>query len=175
MPYIILFCILLGLVLLWQSTRQRRAAGLPGGQVVYADTSHWAPVEKPLYAPNLGLTGKPDYLVQQGEYLIPVEVKSTSSPYQDPFDAHIYQLAAYCLLVAHVYKRRPPHGILHYTPPSGPSRTFAIPFTPELEADVLSLITEIQGQSLHAEISRSHTSPARCAHCGYHSICDQAL
>jgi len=91
MPWIILLCLLTAIYLLWQSTRQRKAAGLPSGSVVYTDTSQWMPVERPLYAPELGLTGKPDYLVQHGEQLIPVEVKSSRNPQQAPYQAHIYQ------------------------------------------------------------------------------------
>ena len=59
--------LVLGLFLLMQAARRRKATGLPGGEVIYADTSQWAPPEKPLYDPHVGLAGKPDYLVKQGE------------------------------------------------------------------------------------------------------------
>src|SRR5512143_3917371 len=89
-----IFLILTALVLFWLAARRRKAAGLPAGRIIYADTSSWGPVEEPLYDPTLGLTGRPDYIVQQGERWIPVEVKS-SRVSEAPFDSHIFQLAAY--------------------------------------------------------------------------------
>jgi CRISPR-associated exonuclease Cas4 len=161
--------VLLALILLWLSTRQRRAAGLPGGRVIYADTNRWGPLEKPLYDPLLDLTGKPDYLVEQGDRLIPVEVKSRRIS-QAPYDSHIYQVAAYCLLVQRVFGKRPPYGILHYA-----NRTFAIDYTPEMESALLELLAEMRVQERRREVDRSHESPRRCLRCGYRSICDQAL
>ena len=35
--------------------------------VVYTDTGGWSRVERPLFSSGLQLTGKPDYLVQQGK------------------------------------------------------------------------------------------------------------
>ena len=64
--YLALLILLFGIALLWQSNRQRKQAGLPGGRVVYTDTRAWGTVEKALYDHSLGLTGKPDYLVQNG-------------------------------------------------------------------------------------------------------------
>lgn len=161
--------VFLALALLWLARRQQRLTGLPKGQIIYADTRGWLAVEAPFYDPNLGLTGRPDYLVRQGEQVIPVEVKSTRTP-QKPYDTHIYQLAAYCLLVEHAYHVRPPYGILHY-----PDRTFRIDFTQKLEAAVRTLLEDIRTQDYLAEPSRSHDSPARCRNCGFHSICDQRL
>jgi CRISPR-associated exonuclease Cas4 len=115
------------------------------------------------------LTGRPDYLVERGGSLIPVEVKS-SRVYETPFDEHVYQLAAYCLLVQQVYEKRPPYGILHY-----PDRTFEIDYTPDLEMGLLDLLAEIRRQERKDEVPRSHESPARCNKCGFRSLCDQRL
>ena len=164
---IVLFII--ALILLWQVRRRQKEIGLPAGRVIYADTRRWGAVEEPLYNARLGLTGKPDYLVQQGDQFIPVEVKS-SHVGSAPYDAHIFQLAAYCLLVESTYQERPPYGILHY-----PNRTFAIDYTIELETALLDLLEEIRAQDRRKEIQRSHDSPARCSRCGYRSICEQAL
>ncbi len=164
---IVLFII--ALILLWQARRRQKEIGLPAGRVIYADTSRWGAVEEPLYNAQLGLAGKPDYLIQQGDQFIPVEVKS-SRVGSAPYDAHIFQLAAYCLLVESTYQERPAYGILHY-----PNRTFAIDYTIELETALLDLLEEIRDQDRRKEIQRSHDSPARCNRCGYRSICEQAL
>lgn len=166
--------LLLACLLLWFATRQRKAAGLPGGRIIYADTSRWGAVDKPLYAADVGLTGKPDYLVKQGNAIIPVEVKTSRSG-QAPFDSHIYQLAAYCILVEHSFGQRPPYGILHYSDGKNPGRTYAIDFTRSLEMAVLDTISEIQAISLRKGVDRSHAIPARCTRCGFRHTCDQHL
>jgi len=164
-----LILLVLALILFWQASRQRKSAGLPGGKVVYSDTKDWGPVEKPFYDPMLGLTGKPDYVVQNGDQLIPVEVKS-SRVTGSPYDAHIYQLAAYCYLVERETGKRPQYGILHY-----PTRTFRVDYTEELETALLELIAEIRYQERRTIVNRSHEAPQRCTHCGYQETCTQSL
>jgi CRISPR-associated exonuclease Cas4 len=171
LPLILLAGILfLGAVLLLVLARKsRQASGLPSGRVVYSDTSLWQRVETPLFDPHTGLAGRPDYLVQQQGELIPVEVKSTATP-ERPYDSHIYQLAAYCRLVEATYGTRPSQGLLHY-----PGRTFALDYTAGLEASLLELLEEMRRCDSDKSASRSHDTPARCASCGYRSICDQKL
>ena len=65
MIYIALVLLFLAILFFWQSNRQRQAAGLPDGRVIYTDTRGWGKLEKPLFNQALGLTGKPDYLIQQ--------------------------------------------------------------------------------------------------------------
>jgi len=162
------FLFLAALLLFLLASRQQKAAGLPGGRVVYADASRWGAVEKPLYDPVIGLTGKPDYLVEQDNATIPVEVKSTRT--EAPYDSHIYQLAAYCRLVHSVTGQRPPYGLLKY-----PNRVFAIDYTPALEEALLDIISEMQSHNTRQEQPRSHDSPRRCARCGYRLACDQKI
>src|SRR5687767_15680379 len=102
MLYIALTLVFLAIVFFWQSNRQRKAAGLPGGRVIYTDTRAWGKLEKPLFYQALGLTGKPDYLIQQNGQIIPVEVKSGRAP-ESPYDSHMYELASYGLRGEKVY------------------------------------------------------------------------
>jgi CRISPR-associated exonuclease Cas4 len=169
MLYASLLLFLLALVILWYSTRQRQQAGLPGGRIIYTDTRGWGKLERPLYDQALGLTGKPDYLVQQKGQIIPVEVKTGRAP-DAPYDSHIYQLAAYCLLVEKTYGKRPPYGIVHYS-----DRDFAVDFTPELEASLLDLLAEMRRDEARKDVDRSHEQAARCARCGFRRICDRRL
>jgi len=164
-----LLLILFALALLWVAARRRKAAGLPAGKVVYSDTGQGSRVEKPLFDPISGLVGKPDYLVEQDGVFIPVEVKSSYAP-AEPYDSHVFQLAAYCLLVLRAYGKRPPHGLLRYR-----NRTFEIDFSAELEASLLDRLAEIRQQEKVGEANRSHQSPARCAACGYRQVCNQRL
>ena len=160
----------LAFVALWTASRQRKAAGLPEGRVVAADMGSWKRLEKPLYDPTTGLTGRPDYVVEQGGHWIPVEVKSGWSP-PEPHESHVFQLAAYCLLVEHTYGSRPSHGILHYR-----NRTFEIDYTATLESELIGLLDEIRLQAgKRTAASRSHNEAGRCQHCGYRKACDQKL
>ena len=102
MLFLAFLFIALAILLFWLAKREQNAAGLPQGRVIYADTSRWSPVESPLYDARSGLTGRPDYLVDDGDYIIPVEVKS-SQIHARPYDSHIFQLAAYCRLVERTY------------------------------------------------------------------------
>lgn len=162
--------VVLAFAALWISARQRKAAGVPEGRLIASDTGSWKRLEKPLYDPETGLTGRPDYVVQQGEQIIPVEVKSGWAP-PEPHESHLFQLAAYCLLVERAFGRRPSHGILHYR-----NRTFAIDYTPQLENELLALLEEIRLQSARrAPAPRSHEEPGRCLRCGFRHVCDQKL
>ena len=169
MLYLSLFLLLIALLLLWRSSRQRREAGLPGGRLIYTDTRGWGKLEKPLTVVELGLTGKPDYLVNSGGTIIPIEVKSGRAP-AAPYDSHIFQLAAYCLLVEKTYGKRPPYGIIHYS-----GRDFAIDYTRELESALLDRLAEIRRDESRSDVPRSHEEPARCSKCGFRSVCDQSL
>lgn len=169
MVLIAVLLVLGGMFLLWMAGRQRRETGLPQGRVVYVDSTVWEEAPQALYDPVTNLTGKPDYLVRRGESVIPVEVKSTRVK-DAPYDGHLYQLAAYCLLVERTFGTRPPCGILHY-----PNRTFEIPYTTELEGALLALLEEMREKARKRRHPRSHEAPARCRHCGYRHICDQKL
>jgi CRISPR-associated exonuclease Cas4 len=159
----------LSLFLFWQARRKQAQIGLPSGRVIYVDDGNWNPVEQPLYDPELGLVGKPDYLVEDGENIIPVEVKS-SQIQSEPYDSHIFQLAAYCVLVERVMGKKPRYGILHYL-----NRDYAVDFTSQLEQSLIQLIKEIHSKERRKGISRSHESSARCNRCGYRGVCEQRL
>lgn len=163
--------IVLALLVWFLAARAQRATGLPAGRVVYTDAGGWGRLEKPLFSQALHLTGKPDYLVRgdRGHY-IPVEVKSSRAPAGGPYPAHIYQLAAYCALVAEAYDQRPTHGLIKYA-----DKTFSVDYTPALEAELLELLDSIRADSEADEVARSHTVPARCAACGFREVCDESL
>lgn len=169
MPYLIGLLVVLGIVLFWISTRQRQASGLPAGRLIYSDHEQWGRIESPLYDPTFNLTGKPDFILETERSLIPVEVKSGHSTHE-PYDSHIYQLAAYCLLINQTYGIKPEYGILHYS-----NQDFAIDYTPQLEESIIHLIREIHSHSKRRSLPRSHDSIARCQKCGFRTVCDQSL
>jgi CRISPR-associated exonuclease Cas4 len=146
-----------------------RRTGVPEGRIVYADPGLWGKTEKPMYDSELGLTGKPDYLVKKNNQVIPVEVKSMWAP-QTPYDSHRLQLGAYCILVDRSMNVRPPYGLLRYR-----NRTFRINFTDDFETEVIDILEDIRSHKDMEEVCRSHDHPNRCARCGYRNRCDQRL
>jgi CRISPR-associated exonuclease Cas4 len=168
MPIIILILVMMGLIILRLAKRQYALIGLPPGRVVYLDTTRWVRLQNALYDPVTGLSGKPDYLVRNGDSNIPVELKAGRAPLQ-PYPGHILQLAAYCHLAGEIYGQRPKYGIIKYA-----DKSFAIDFDSRLENQLLDVLAEMRRCEHHTP-DRSHESPRRCRACGHREICDQGL
>jgi CRISPR-associated exonuclease Cas4 len=170
LPIIALLLILIGAFVFWWGRRAQSEAGLPLGQVIYSDTSAWRSIEKPLFARAHRLTGKPDYLVQQGREIIPVEVKSAQAPGGGPRRSHVLQLAAYCLLIEETYRQRPKYGIVKYA-----DRMFAVDYTDALRNELLAVIDAMRDDIAQGTAHRSHDEATRCVHCGYRHACPERL
>ncbi|KAB8140420.1 CRISPR-associated protein Cas4 [Chloroflexia bacterium SDU3-3] len=152
---------------IWASSIRRRT-GLPWVPVRSQDVLG-RELEKPLFSRRLGLTGKPDYLLEIGGALIPVEVKpSRRSP--TPYDSDLMQLASYCLLIEETEGQPPPYGLLRYA-----QRTFRLNYTEQVREDVLALMDEMRALLDVADCARSHDESQRCRSCGFYTICDDAL
>jgi len=165
-----LLFLLIGVVALVLSRRARRKAGLPAGQVIYADTSRWKRAERPLFSRRYQLAGKPDYLVREGRAIIPVEVKSSHAPADGPREGHLLQLAAYCLLVEETEHMRPAYGIIQYA-----ERAFRVDNTAELRRTLLSTLDAMRRDLARNQSRRSHSDPSRCRRCGVRAACDERL
>jgi CRISPR-associated exonuclease Cas4 len=124
MPILVFLLFLLALFLFWQAARRQRSSGLPGGRIIYTDTHAWGKVEKPLYDAETGLTGKPDYLVEQRGRLVPVEVKTSRIP-EAPYDSHIFQLCG--RLLVQPTAKTASGGIIHYSDEQ--NAAFAVDYT----------------------------------------------
>lgn len=159
----------LGLWLLVRSAQGRREAGLPAGRVTYADMGAWDRNERALFSGQYRLTGRPDYLVRSRRDVIPVEVKSGPAPPR-PYEGHVLQLAAYCLLVEEQEGRAPPYGIVKYA-----DRAFEIDYTAGLRAHLLATLADLRYDLGQAEVDRSHDEAGRCRACSYRGRCDQRL
>lgn len=171
-----LFLIALGLILLGLVSRRRaetfrEESGLPVGRLVYADTSgqDWQRSEQPLYSATHHLVGKPDYLVETAQGIIPVEVKSAAAP-AVPYLGHLLQLAAYCLLVEETTGQTPPHGLLKYA-----DALYEVDFTPDLRRELLATLAEMRAAYAAANVPRSHEQPRKCFACGFFDNCEEAL
>lgn len=187
MTYLLLALIILLLIALVAHLAARRASrrtGLPKGQLLYSDTGF--PVgrissieqnkqgerqEKPLISRSYGLIGRPDYLVQTDEGIIPIEVKSTKCPPGGrAYDSHIMQLAAYCLLVEDLRDESVPYGIIRYA-----DGEIIIDYTPELRDELMMLLEEMREARFADDVHRSHNDVRRCARCSMKEICTESL
>ena len=163
-------CLVIAATLFILSRRIQWSTGLPEGRVTYADTGAWRRNEKALFSASHRITGKPDYLVKDGDAIVPVEVKSGAAP-ATPRDGHILQLAAYCLLVEENLGRRPAMGIIQYA-----DRQFAVDYTVALEQRLLEVVAEMRAAAREIEgPHRSHSEERRCMRCGVCENCDERL
>ncbi|GAB4567723.1 MAG: CRISPR-associated protein Cas4 [Anaerolineae bacterium] len=162
-------CLCLGVWLLWRAHLRRRDLGLPPGNIVYADTGRWKQTESPILSQRWGLVGRPDYLVEQGQMLIPVELKSGPRPEQ-VYLSHLLQLGSYCLLVEDWTGRRPSHGLLRYE-----DATVEIPYDDRLRDLVIETLERMRRDLSDGDVPRSHEEPARCRGCAVRHACDQRL
>jgi CRISPR-associated exonuclease Cas4 len=168
------FLFWLGLALLggalWLLLRARRGqqqSGLPQGRLIYADTGRWSAVAQPYFSPRYRLTGKPDYLIDGDDGLVPVEVKHTAAPAGgQAYASHIMQLAAYCLLVEEAHGQAPPYGLIRYK-----DATVRIDYTAAMRSRLLETLDELRASRSQDEVKRSHRDPARCRACGVRHAC----
>lgn len=150
---------------------------MPQGKIVALDLHDCQPSQDPLFSRRYRLTGKPDYLIRLGKEWIPVEVKSGNG-FQQPYEAHVFQLLAYCLLIEEHYGVRPRYGYLHYlsrTAQHNRGVTYQIEFNEEVREKLIDLLNQMQHLEQYGDVPRSHQEMARCRSCGYASICDQRL
>jgi CRISPR-associated exonuclease Cas4 len=175
---LILIFLVFGILILLFSKYLETSSGIPSGKIIEIDLHHLTPESKPMFDPIRKLTGRPDYLVENNKQIIPVEIKKGQQVIQ-PYQSHIYQLAAYLSLVESTYGKRPSFGILHYNTGKAGDRnqgvTYAIDNTPEMQKRLDVIIQEIRKIEQTEQVNRSHYSPKRCSGCGYRSLCDQRL
>src|SRR5262245_42274602 len=160
--------LLLAALILILGLRLRRATGLPWAPVLAQDT-YGRELNKPLFARRIGLTGKPDYLLDIRGSTIPVEVKPGRRAAR-PYESDLMQLAAYCLLIEETRGAAPPYGLLRYA-----ERTFRLDYTPRVRDELLMLLDEMRDELAQPNCSRSHDDPRRCRGCGFFEQCDDAL
>lgn len=162
--WIALICLAGGLLALFLARLWRRQTGLPHGAVRYTDTGPEGERPESLFSRRYRLAGRPDYLIQKGRQMIPVEVKSSLAPAK-PRHAHVLQLAAYCLLVEEPYGA-PPYGILRYA-----NGAFEVPYTPALRQELLDTLAAMRSQ-LRSAVPPAKPAGRPCHVCGYAGDCD---
>lgn len=141
--------------------------GVTKGNVAYVD--HPMARSEVLESARHGLRGRPDYVIAEGESLIPVEVKTGRTP-RGPLFSHILQVAAYCLLVEETSGKAPPHGIIKYE-----GASHEIEYNPDLRKLILGKLDEMRAALAKGEARRNHNRPGKCIHCSRREGCPERL
>src|SRR3984957_16428618 len=159
-------------VLAWLIGRGLLAStGLPFRNIFYADVGSTFPQSEPLTSQRYGLGGKPDHLVRLTDGIAPIEVKSCRAPASGrPYEGHLFQLAAYCLLVEDVFGAPVPHGLVNFE-----DRSILVDFAPSLRASLLALLDEIRAAKRGEELHSHHDRPGKCRSCGFRTVCGGGL
>lgn len=142
----------------------------PTNLMVYHHKRAWRN-RKTMVAKQFGLSGKPDYLLPVEDGFIPVLTKNNPAP-EHPYQAHILQIIAYCLLVAENTPRHPTFGIIRY----GDGRTFEVDFDEdavEVLSQIMDQIEKVRRSSTPIPIT--HADRARCYACKHRKNCPESL
>jgi len=122
----------------------------------------------------LGLSGKPDYLLDSrdgnGGRLVPLELK-TNRRSPRLYESDRVQIGAYLVALKATSDERASNiGYVRYQ-----TGTFKVELTPTLEQEIKSLVATLRRSRRARVIHRSHESPGRCRACPVRQHCDEAL
>lgn len=161
--------IALAIILIVVARRLGARAPLPAGRVLYSDTGAWRRNDRALFSKRHLLSGKPDYLIDAPDGVVPVELKSGRAPAR-PRDGHVLQLAAYCLLVEEQMNTTVHEGVIQYA-----DRQFVIAYDDALRERLLAALDDMRACLDDGDAARSHQDARRCASCGVREACDQVI
>jgi CRISPR-associated exonuclease Cas4 len=151
---------------LWEgygAEKARKRSKVRGRIAYIGEASHARVLRSEAY----GLTGRPDYILEIDGDLVPVEVKTGRVP-RGPLFSHVFQLAAYCLLLES--KGPVSHGILRYG-----DVEHIVAFDDNLRALLLQKLAEMREAMASGEVHRDHDRPGKCRSCSRRAVCPERL
>ena len=159
------------LIILSKFTKRRNKKlkekhNIPNGKITYQDLSKPA---KSFFSKRYRITGKPDYIIKNKNFYIPIELKTGNS--KEPQKNHILQLAAYCQLLEENYGRFCPYGVIVYSD----KLKFKIPFDPKIRFELESNVKNMRQILKTGKIHRNHNDLSRCKNCSVKQYCDFKL
>ena len=164
-----------GLGALWTLIRHRdrRGPGAASGTTVVASDTGVAPVMM-LFDPEIGLRGKPDYVLQElhGDkpLLVALELKPNRRSNR-VYESDAVQIAAYTLMLRAEYgEQAATFGYMQY-----PTGTVRVELKPALQSRVAEIARAIRRGRRALVVHRSHDNAARCVSCAMRSHCDERL
>jgi CRISPR-associated exonuclease Cas4 len=148
----------LGIRGLWLRYRSR-------GSGVLIEVDRMDGARPPLRSERYRLAGRPDELRRLSDgRIVPVEIKSRTTPSSGPPASHRVQVEAYALLVEESTGRAPPFGLLRYSD----GGEFRIPWDPAARAELMQVRAAV-GRPYDGA---ARPSPGRCRRCRYRDACD---
>jgi CRISPR-associated exonuclease Cas4 len=143
---------------------RHRTLGLPAGELVYEDADGQG---ETLSSEQYPLAGKPDYVVQLPDGRpVPIELKLGVEDASAPYNNHVVQVGAYCLILEDYFAVAPTHGILRYA-----DREFTVEYTPALRKKVIRLLGEMERCSELQPPPLTRQRAAKCRVCTFQPIC----
>jgi CRISPR-associated exonuclease Cas4 len=136
------------------------------GKIIYSDLNKPG---KPFFSKRYKIVGKPDYIINEKNRYIPVEIKTGHHLY--PQKNHIIQLASYCQLLEENYGDFVPYGILIYEN----IHKFKIPFDPKMRYEFEAHLKDMRKMINRRKILRNHNNPRKCKNCSMRSYCSNKL
>jgi len=148
-----------------EASRKREASGFSQSEVALAIDGGTLLPEREYISAKQGLAGRPDALVKELNYVIPVERKPLAKKLRDRYVA---QLLVYMRLVEEFEGIRPPHGYLLLGPTC---RRIKVINSESKQQWVDSLIREMRGILEGAE-PRALPHEKKCSKCDVRERCD---
>ena len=162
--------LILALLVWLHANRGIARSGIPEGRVASQDADRRRGLHRPLVSLRCGFAGKPDYMVETAEGLVPVEVKSRNSLRSGPYASDSAQLIAYCVLVEDAMGVTPPYGVIQYA-----DRPWRVQYTPQAREQLLKTIENMLDGRKSRSVHRSHMQPSRCRACGFRDVCEEQI
>ena len=170
LTFLLAFAFVLALLVWAHAVRKIARTGIPEGRLVFQDADRRLELHRPLMSLRYRLIGKPDYLVETSQGIVPVEVKSHDALSSGPYPSDISQLTAYCVLVEDATGVAPPYAIIQYA-----NRPWRIQFTRQMRKELLWVIDEMRSAHQSQSVHRNHKQPGRCRACGFRDVCDERI
>ena len=169
----VLSVVLATAIVVFAARARRRTGFVTGGSggagIIASDTGVLAPML--LRDPVLGIRGKPDYVLEDGEHrLLPVEVKPTRRSTR-LYESDRVQVGAYLIALRSLAgSHAAPFGYVRYA-----SQTFQVQLDAELEREVRRIVDAIRLGRRLPMVRRDHLNAARCSECAVRVYCDESL
>jgi len=151
--------------LLSRRAREARGRTEVSGEIVYIGEGDGP---GPVLRSAIGLTGRPDYVLELDEGLVPVEVKTGRTP-RGPLFSHVLQLAAYCYLVEE-NRGKVAYGIVRYA-----EGEHHIEYDDQLRTLLLAKVKAMRRHLAGAPVHRDHAREGKCRSCSRRAQCPERL
>ncbi len=150
------------------AARARERHGLGEKSLGYIDEAREKP--KLFVSERYGLSGRPDYVLLEGDRHVPVEAKTGRTP-RGPLFSHILQVAAYCVLMEEEYGVAPPHGVIRYE-----AAAHEIEYNEDLKRLLLGKLEDMRAALRRGgDVHRNHSRQGKCIGCSRRAGCPERL